>query len=78
MTTYSIFKCLRNDKPMKRNGKYPIYLLIRVGNRITKIPTGLDIKKEEWDTKKYLTFHAARRSTTTHFIINGMEWIYIH
>lgn len=52
MADYSICKCIRTDKPVKRNGKYPIYLRIRVGNKETKIPVGLDIKKELWDSKK--------------------------
>ncbi|WP_262494105.1 hypothetical protein [Massilibacteroides vaginae] len=33
------------DKP-EYEGKYPIYLRIRVGNKETKIPVGLDVKKE--------------------------------
>lgn len=52
MAEYSICKCLRTDKPVKRNGKYPIYLRIRVGVESTKMPTNLDVKKEQWDKKR--------------------------
>ena len=51
MTEYSICKCIRTDKPQKRNGKYPIYLRIRVGTKETKVPTKLDVFKTEWDNK---------------------------
>lgn len=40
------------DKPINRNGKYPIYLRIRVGIKETKVSTNLDIRKEQWDDKK--------------------------
>lgn len=52
MANYSICKCIRNDKPLKRNGKYPIYLRIRVGDRCTKIPTGLEVWDGRWDAKR--------------------------
>lgn len=52
MAEYSIINWIRTDKPMKRNGKYPIYLRIRVRNKETKVPTGIDIQKERWDDKK--------------------------
>ena len=39
-------------KGRKRNGKYPIYLIIRVRDKETKVPTGIDIQKERWDDKK--------------------------
>ena len=52
MAEYSIINWIRTDKPMKRNGKYPIYLRIRVRDKETKVPTGIDIKKERWDDKK--------------------------
>ncbi len=51
MAEYSICKCIRTDKPQKRNGKYPIYLRIRVGTKETKAPTNLDVFKTEWDNK---------------------------
>ena len=47
-----MINCLRTDKPMKRNGKYPIYLRIRVKDKETKVPTGLDVLKERWDDKR--------------------------
>lgn len=43
---------MRTDKPIKRNGKYPIYLRIRVKGEETKIPTGIDVYKERWDKKR--------------------------
>lgn len=52
MAEYSIISCIRNDKPIKRNGKYPIYLRIRVGIKETKVSAKLDIRKEQWDAKK--------------------------
>lgn len=52
MAEYSINKCLRDEKPVKRNGKYPINLRIRVGNKETKLPTNLEVEKDRWDEKK--------------------------
>ena len=52
MAEYSMINWMRTDKPMKRNGKYPIYLRIRVKNKETKVPTGLDVAKERWDDKR--------------------------
>lgn len=52
MAEYSIINWIRTDKPMKRNGKYPIYFRIRVGVKETKVSTNLDIVKEQWDDKK--------------------------
>lgn len=52
MAEYSIISCIRKDKPIKRNGKYPIYFRIRVGVKETKVSTNLDIMKEQWDDKK--------------------------
>ncbi len=37
---------------MKRNGKYPIYLRVRVGDQGTKIPTNLDVFPDQWDSRK--------------------------
>lgn len=48
MAEYSINKCLRDEKPVKRNGKYPINLRIRVGNRDAKLPTNLEVQKDRW------------------------------
>ena len=52
MAEYSISKCIRNDKPLKRNGKYPVYLRVRIGIRETKIPTGLEVWNGRWNTKR--------------------------
>lgn len=52
MALYSICKCIRTDKPLKRNGKYPIYLRVRVGDQGTKIPTNLDVFPGQWDSRK--------------------------
>lgn len=52
MAEYSIISCIRNDKPIKRNGKFPIYLRIRVGIKETKVSAKLDVRKEQWDAKK--------------------------
>ncbi len=52
MAEYSIISSIRKDKPIKRNGKYPIYLRIRVGIKETKVSTHLDVRKEQWDDKK--------------------------
>lgn len=52
MAEYSIISCIRDDKPIKRNGKYPIYLRVRVGIKEPKISAKLDVRKEQWDAKK--------------------------
>ncbi|MFQ8806370.1 MAG: Arm DNA-binding domain-containing protein [Alistipes indistinctus] len=52
MAEYSICKCIRTDKPLKRSGKYPIYLRVRVGFRDTKIPTNFDVFPDQWDKRK--------------------------
>lgn len=52
MAEYSIICSIRKDKPIKRNGKYTIYLRIRVGIKETKVSTNLDVRKEQWDDKK--------------------------
>ncbi len=52
MAEYSIISSIRKDKPIKRNGKYPIYLRIRVGIKETKVSAHLDVRKEQWDDKK--------------------------
>lgn len=54
MAEYSNISCIRNDKPIKRNGKFPIYLRIRVGIKETKVTAKLDVRKEQWDAKKKL------------------------
>jgi integrase len=52
MGAYSIFKCIRTDKPLKRNGKYPIYLRVRVRYEETKFPTGLEVWQSRWDNRR--------------------------
>ena len=52
MAFYSINSWMRTDKPLKRNGKYPVYLRIRVGGKETKLPTGIDVYPEQWDSKR--------------------------
>ena len=52
MAEYSITNWIRTDKPMKRNGKYPIHLRIRVRDKETKNSTGINIQKERWDDKE--------------------------
>jgi len=51
MAEYSICNCIRTDKPVKRNGKYPVYLRVRVGARGTKFPTDIDVWKDRWDER---------------------------
>lgn len=52
MAEYSIISSIRKDKPIKRNGKYPIYFRVRVGIKETKVSVNLDVRKEQWDAKK--------------------------
>lgn len=52
MADYSISAFIRNDKPIKRNNKYPIYLRVRVYDRETKIPTNLDVAPSDWNANK--------------------------
>ena len=52
MSEYSIHKCIRTDKPIKQNGKYPICLRIRVKGKETKLTTSLDVALDKWDTQK--------------------------
>lgn len=52
MADYSISAFIRNDKPIKRNNKYPIYLRVRVYDRETKLPTNLDVAPSDWNAKK--------------------------
>ena len=62
MAEYSIISCLRTDKPMQKNGKYPIYLRVRVRDKETKIPTNLEVSKEQWDNKRKEPKQAAIRT----------------
>lgn len=52
MAEYNISNSIRTDKPVKRNGKYPIHLRIRVRDKEMKLTTNLEIEKERWDFKK--------------------------
>ena len=52
MAMYSIYKTIRNDKPLKRNDKYPAYLQIREGDKIMKVSANMDVRKELWNVKK--------------------------
>ena len=52
MDKFSINPCLRTDKKQKRNGTYPVYLRIRIEGKETKIPTGIEVSKEDWNDKK--------------------------
>lgn len=54
MKSFSIRACIRTDKPVLKNGKYPIYLRVRVSGDETKIPTGYEVEKNFWDTKLQL------------------------
>lgn len=53
MKPFSVYPCLRLDKPLK-NGNYPIYFRIMVMGEETKIPTGYEIDKNLWDGKSKL------------------------
>lgn len=52
MAEYNIANSIRTDKPVKRNGKYPIHLRVRVRDKEMKLTTNLEIEKERWDFKK--------------------------
>ena len=52
MADYSISKCIRDDKPVKRNNRYPIYLRVRVFGKETKFPTNVEVEKDKWDVKR--------------------------
>lgn len=76
MAECSIISCIRNDKSIKRNDKCPIYLRIRVGIKETKLSAKLDVRKEQWDTKKKASKDKAllillnRKITELEFYIN--------
>lgn len=52
MAEYNIANSIRTDKPVKRNGKYPIHLRVRVRDKEMKLSTNLETEKERWDFKK--------------------------
>jgi hypothetical protein len=43
---HSIKPIIRDDKPVKRNGKYPIYYLVRFTDLQIKIPSCYDVEKK--------------------------------
>lgn len=49
---YSIKPIIRDDKPLKKNGKYPIYHLVRFNDIQIKIPSGYDIEKKYWNKER--------------------------
>ncbi|MEA4984158.1 Tyrosine recombinase XerC [bioreactor metagenome] len=54
MKPFSVRACIRTDKPVLKNGKYPIYLRVRISGNETKIPTGYEVEKSLWDSKLQL------------------------
>ncbi|MFV0418635.1 MAG: phage integrase SAM-like domain-containing protein [Dysgonomonas sp.] len=54
MKPFSIRASIRTDKPALKNGKYPIYLRIRIQGSETKIPTGYEVERNLWDSKLQL------------------------
>lgn len=52
MAEYSIYPLIRNDKPIKRNNKYPIYLRVRIYDRETKLPANLDVAADAWNARR--------------------------
>lgn len=52
INSYSIKAIIRDDKPVKKNGRYPIYFLIRLGQKQIKIPVDRDIEVRFWDKKE--------------------------
>ncbi|HET6245384.1 MAG: site-specific integrase [Bacteroidetes bacterium] len=48
-TNYSIKLIIRDDKPVKQNGKHPLYFLVRLNKHLIKLPTGKEIQKVNWD-----------------------------
>ena len=52
MADYSIIPFIRDDKPLKRNKKFPIYLRVRIYDRETKLPSHLDVEPSEWSKKR--------------------------
>ena len=54
MKPFSVRACIGTDKPVLKNGKYPIYLRVRVSGNKTKIPTGYEVEKSLWDSQLQL------------------------
>lgn len=51
MSEYTISKSIRKDKPIKKNGKYPIDLRVRVRDKGICFSTGFDVRPDDWDDK---------------------------
>ena len=60
MADISVRFCIRTDKPKKRNGRYPVYLRVRLHGKETKIPANIDVSLEQWDAK---ALHAKQVAT---------------
>jgi hypothetical protein len=53
MKPFSVRPCIRRDKSLK-NGKYPIYLWVRVMGEAIRVPSGYEIEESLWDNKEKL------------------------
>lgn len=51
MSEYTISKSIRKDKPIKKNGKYPIDIRVRVRDKGIRFSTGFDVRPCDWDDK---------------------------
>ncbi|MCX6290891.1 MAG: site-specific integrase [Bacteroidetes bacterium] len=49
--SYSIKPFIRTDKAVKKNGRYPIYFMIRLDKTLIKIPSGKEVAERHWDKK---------------------------
>lgn len=73
MADYSISAFIRDDKPIKRNNKYPIYLRVRVYDRETKLPTNLDVAPSDWNAKK-----KSQRNEPSDWLLFQRCWLWKH
>ena len=48
-TNYSLKLIIRTDKPVKKNGTYPIYFLVRLNKNLIKLPSGKEIARENFN-----------------------------
>ncbi|MFR0677931.1 tyrosine-type recombinase/integrase [Dysgonomonas mossii] len=53
MKPFSVRPCIRKDKLLK-DGKYPIYLWVRVMGEAIRVPSGYEIEESLWDNKAKL------------------------
>jgi hypothetical protein len=53
MKPFSVRPCIRKDKLLK-DGKYPIYLWVRVMGEAIRVPSGYEIEENLWDNKAKL------------------------